>query len=279
MALIDPPDYVAIDPILIYEVNDLPPEIYHRLLQLIGWLWVTRRNGKPLAVTIGELAERWEVAERTAYHTLQTLGAAGYLTIHFSRGRTDLERGPRITDVPQAARGGDHTPGEPATDVPQAARGGDHRPREAVTEHNLCAMSLHERGDICATPLHKGPNSYGVVDPGSSGQQQQTINPAVQCRCTEAGIWPERACELAADPWVTEERVRLTVQHFQAKQRRGEPVGGRPIQDVAALAWDSLRNHREPPGEDPGSDYWRQFVEENNRRRFIEGPYADSIQH
>ena len=131
MAIKDPPDYVAIDPCLIYGDTDLPPETHLRLLQLVGWMWVTKRSGKPLGVKIEELAERWGISQRTAYHTLQSLGAQGYLNIHYSRGWTYLERGPMITgEQPQAARGDEHTPGEPAHTGRERRQ--PNRPREAA---------------------------------------------------------------------------------------------------------------------------------------------------
>lgn len=265
MPLIDPPDYVAIDPILIYKANDLAAESYRRLLQIVGWLWVTRRNEKPLGVTIAELAERWQVAERTAYHTLQALGKAGYLTIHYSRGRTYLERGPRITDSA-------YMPGDLATE--QAARGGSHTPGDPATEHNPRAMRLHEQEESCATTLHKEPNNYVVdVDLDQNQHHQHiVIDPAVQQRCTDVGIWPEAARELAGDPWVTEERVRLTAAYFEDKRRRGEPVGGRPVANVAALVVGSLKSHREPPRD-------RVRCAERDRNRYIEGDYAEFIKH
>jgi hypothetical protein len=272
MAIKDPPDYVAIDPCLIYGDTDLPPETHLRLLQLVGWMWVTKRSGKPLGVKIEELAERWGISQRTAYHTLQSLGAQGYLNIHYSRGWTYLERGPMITgEQPQAARGDEHTPGEPAhtgrerrqpnrpreAATQQAARGGEHTPGEPATDniHNPGATPLHETGENApsrATPLHTANTSIvdgvDLTDPSLKHHQQtNTINAAVQQACTEAGFWEDVALELAGDPWVTPERVGRTVDDLQARKDRGELVSGRPIGNVPALAAANLRRHQEPP--------------------------------
>lgn len=62
----------------------------------------------------------------------------------------------------------------------------------------------------------------------------------------DAGFWPEVTAELCDDPWVTPERVTRTVDALQAKQARGERIGGKPIANVHALAVASLRGHREP---------------------------------
>ncbi len=86
MPLKDPPHYVGLDPALIYGAHDLTAEAYQRLLQLIGWMWVTHRTGKPLGATIAELAERWKIAERTVYYTLKLLSEKGYISTSFDGG-------------------------------------------------------------------------------------------------------------------------------------------------------------------------------------------------
>jgi hypothetical protein len=106
------------------------------LLQIVGWRWVTKWRERPeekaLRTNIAELAERWKVAERTAYYRLQVLVEKDYLNVHYGTGRRiSLTLGPRAIHS---------TPGEPPT---QAVKDGDttgherwqhDRPREAATQ-------------------------------------------------------------------------------------------------------------------------------------------------
>jgi hypothetical protein len=274
MALSEPPQFVAVDLALVYEpCDDIPAELYRRLLQLIGWMYVTKKNGRDFGVTIAELSERWKISERSVYHSLQTLGATGYITINYARGRVYIRRGPKITDNRPREAADNNTLGEPATQ--QAARGGDtdNRPREAATAHNPRATGLHETGEVRAMPLHDDPNINVVV--GSTfleedqQQQQETVTDAVQSACTAAGLWPDIALELERDAWATPARILGWYEHLAGMQERGEKIGGRPIGSIQALMMSHLRAHREPPAPHV----------QNDRRRFISGKYADCIEH
>jgi len=150
MTLKDPSKYVSIPPALIFGADELQRESYKGLLQLVGWMWVTKwwtDNGssKPLCTSLPELAERWGVAERTVQWRLQQYSDHGFLVVNYGRdGRVTITMGHRALDdnyrpreaannmqsksaQPQAARGGettgrvrrqDNTPGEPADNTP-----------------------------------------------------------------------------------------------------------------------------------------------------------------
>jgi len=250
MTLKDPPSYVGLDPALIYGVHDLKRETYQRLLQLIGWMWVTRKTGSPLGTSIQELAGRWDIAERTVYHTLQTLADKDYIAVEYTDSRAYIMKGPRCQTY-------NNTPGEPdtTTQQQQAARGGNRASR---------ASCLHETGGSRATRLHGPTNSSVVVvvsdDPDCGQPQQQTTTGAAQTAMEAAGMFPDKAAELAADPWVTEQRIGAWLDRLQA-----DPS----IRNLPAVLYSNLKHHREAPAQRQARD----------SRRFIEGDFADYVQH
>ena len=72
-------------------------------------------------------------------------------------------------------------------------------------------------------------------------------------------MFPDKAAELAADPWVTEARITAWLDRLEA-----DPG----IRNLPAVLYSNLKHHREAP---PRAT--------SERRRFIEGEYADYVQH
>lgn len=276
--LIDPPDFVSLAPALIYECDDLARENYKALLQVAGWMWVTKRHKLPLKTTLGELAERWGIKVHAVRTRLQVLSDREYLDARFQDdGMILLQLGPRALH-----RTYNNTPGEPATHTPSES-GHNNTPREVATKYTqgepgdntpreVATHTPGEPGDNTpsANCLHSAPgveckqfalpinnSNVVVVDPilsSTENQQQQQLIIAL----VEAGVFPDVAPELAADPWVTPDRV----ERWRAALERNER-----IKSVGAVLTDNLRHHREPPG--PKQD----------RRRYVDGQYADYIVH
>jgi len=269
MTLKDPPNYVGLDPALIYGVHDLKRETYQRLLQLIGWMWVTRKSGKPLGTSIEELAERWDIAERTVYHTLQTLADKEYIQVTYANNQAHIIKVPRCQDNrPREAAHTQHA-GRAGT---QHARGaGNHnRPREAAEQ---------QESDLVQSACTVQPDctNSSVVVVGSTSddhieslQLQQTINSAAQDLMERAGIFGDKAAALAADPWVTEERVQAWYMQL---------ANDKAIRSVPAVLYSNLKAHREPSQSTNDDDYWEKLADEKRRRRYIEGQWADIIEH
>ena len=74
---------------------------------------------------------------------------------------------------------------------------------------------------------------------------------------------PDVASRLAADPWVTEERIRRSIAGLRADAT---------VIKLDAVLAANLAAHREPP---PTAEE----CEERNGRRYIDGPYAEYIRH
>jgi len=269
MALKDPPTYVGLDPALIYGVHDLKRETYQRLLQLIGWMWVTRKSRNPLGTSVEELAERWDIAERTVYHTLQTLAEKDYIGVTYTDSKVHIIKGPRCQD--NRPREAVHTQQVAGGDTQHARGAGNHnRPREAASQQDT---DLVQAG--CTVQAGCANSSVVVVgstsdDQTESLQLQQTSNSAVQDLMERAGIFGDRAASLASDPWVTEDRVNAWCMQL---------AGDKTIRSLPAVLYSNLKAHREPPSPKGDDDYWRNFVEQQTRRRYIEGEWADIIEH
>ena len=253
MPLKDPPDYVVLDPALVYGVHNLQRETYQRLLKIIGWMWVTRKSGKPLGTTITELATKWDISERSVYHTLKQLSDKGYIEVSYKGGWAYIVKGPSCTTY-------NNTPGEPDTISQQAARGGD-------TESH--ASSLHEPAPLSEGNAKKwrSPNTSSVVVVGSTSgskdqelQQLTSISP-VQSALEQAGVFADKASELAADPWVTLSRVEGWVLHLEQDPK---------VRNVAAVLYSNLKNHREPP-----APVWPEL----DRHRYIKGESGQYVKH
>jgi len=119
--------------------------------------------------------------------------------------------------------------------------------------------------------LHEPNTNSPVVVVGSASsesqlQLQQTINAAVQTACIAAGIFDDKAAELAADPWITEERIKRWHDDLLRQQRAGIHIGS-----LAALLWSNLKHHREPP---PSAE----DRERQQRLAFIGGEYGDYVE-
>ncbi|HFD40855.1 MAG TPA: hypothetical protein ENJ31_13515 [Anaerolineae bacterium] len=136
------------------------------------------------------------------------------------------------------------------------------------------AMPLRENsdsGDPRAMPL-RGPNinnSVVVVVPFSPEEQQQqqhNINQAALEKLLAIGIWESTAEELAADPWITVDRIERALADLMAQERAGQTWRT----NRQAVLISNLRAHREPP---------RRRPPEDDRRRFVSGEYADIIEH
>ena len=89
------------------------------------------------------------------------------------------------------------------------------------------------------------------------------MRPEVVEALLACGVWEPEAHELAADPWVTVERVRRSEDELLAQ----ESAGQRWRTSRQAVLVANLRAHREPPAPESGG------------RRFVEGPYAEFIEH
>jgi len=87
-------------------------------------------------------------------------------------------------------------------------------------------------------------------------------DPAILTKLRSAGVYAGPARELACDRWVTMERIDRWIVLLE-----GDPT----VLSVAALLTVHLRNHEEPkpPANAIGQD----------RRRFIQGEFADCIVH
>ena len=212
MGLVDPPKFVSIPPVLIYGAEDLEREHYKALLQLFGWLWVTKRHGRDLTTTTTELMERWGVAERTVYHRLQRFGELGYLAVRVDGGRCYIRPGPRVA-------------------------GSEFR-----------ASSLHEGEEVGASSLHYSISSVvgGISDPGDQDQElpTTTIDGELVKLLRLRGVHPGRVERLARDPWVTADRVEAWWVDL-VRQEREEP--GR-IRSKSAVLAANLEAHYDPPG-------------------------------
>jgi hypothetical protein len=252
-ALHDPPEFAHLPVALVYGAGDLAPELRLAIQQIAGWMWVTRTKGvawgrgKSLGVTIGELAERWAISERTVQWRLQRLAEADYLETQYTGGGwVKLRLGSAALDTHTQT----HTHTDTHTDT--GSRNGIAR------ESDSHAMPLRDR----ATPL-RGPNTNIVVgvdtDPPEDTQQQQDTIAALRA----CGVWEPEARELAGDPWVTAERVQRSDDELLAQ----ETAGQRWRTSRQAVLVANLRAHREPPAPESGG------------RRFVEGPYAEFIEH
>jgi hypothetical protein len=86
-----------------------------------------------------------------------------------------------------------------------------------------------------------------------------TPRPGILALCRKHGIWPEPAAILAADPWVTEDRVTRW-----AALLRADPA----VRSLPAVLYSNLKQHHEPPP-----------PENDDQNPFLGGPYADYIEH
>ena len=255
--LIDPPDYCALPPALIYDCDDLERENYKALLQLAGWMWVCRRSKRPLRTTITELAARWRIKSSATYTRLRILTRLHYLMACYGPDSTvEITLGPRAlhrsTGDNNPGEPGDNTPGEPADNNP--GEPGDNTPGELADNtqgepgndnpgelgNNPRANSLHEKQGSCKLFARKpATNSNSdlvvVVDPDLDRlQQQQTIIAAL----VKTGVFSDIAARLAADPWVTEQRIAAWRANLAANPR---------VKSLGAVLAANLRAHWEPP--------------------------------
>jgi hypothetical protein len=76
-------------------------------------------------------------------------------------------------------------------------------------------------------------------------------------------VWPDVASRLAADPWVTEDRIRRSIAGLAADAT---------VIKLGAVLAANLGHHREPP---PTAEE----VEEREGRRYIDGAYAEYVRH
>jgi hypothetical protein len=109
-------------------------------------------------------------------------------------------------------------------------------------------------------------NGVVVVDPDplrSGDQQQQQQQQQRQQMLLDAGVWPDVAPRLAADPWVTEDRIRRSIAGLRA-----DPT----VIKLGAVLAANLGHHRQPP---PTAEE----LEARRARRYIEGAYAEYIRH
>ncbi len=264
MTLIDPPEYCALPPALIYDADDLERENYKALLQLAGWMWVCRRRRTALRTSVPELAARWGIGTGAVYTRLRILARLGYLVISYNPnssvditlGPRALHRGDNYTPGEPAnntpGEPGDNTPGEPADNTPGEL--GDNTPGEPAHitqgEPGLRANSLHENQASCKQFARKPHTTNDLVvvvvdpDPDRSKQQQQTISTALR----ENGVFGDIADRLAADPWITVERIAAWVANLAANPR---------IKNLGAVLAANLRAHWDPPA----------AVAESNRTR------------
>jgi len=243
-------------------------------------MWVTRKTGNPLGTSVSELAERWGIAERTVYHTLQALADKDYIGVTYAHNRVYISKG----------QGCHHyTLGEPAH-TQQVAGGDEQHAGGAGTQQAEGVSEQHARGagdtnipqevvpESCA--VQEGCTySSGVVVVGSDSDlnsgslqpQQPTSKSAVQVLMESAGMFEDKAAELAGDAWVTEERV----QDWYVQLADDDAVRSLP-----AVLYSNLKAHREPTRPKDDGDYWRDFVERQNRRRYYtEGKWADIVEH
>jgi hypothetical protein len=255
--LIDPPDYVAIPPALIYGAEDLERELYRALLQITGWLWVTKRHQKPLITTVGELADRWQIAERTVYDRLQRLADRGYLQVSYANTRVYIRPGAQHTHTHTPGEPA-HIPGEPETHTPgePAHTHTDQKPDFAVVQ-TACTARANSLHETAATLTSNSSSCRSDQNYELDPDQQQ-----LQLLLVSAGVFGDIAARLAADPWTTAERINA----WTAALARDKGV-----RNLGACLNSNLTAHREPPP-DPDDD--RQA-----RRRFISGKYAHLIEH
>jgi hypothetical protein len=196
VALIDPPHYVAVPPALIYQAHDLERETYKALLQIAGWMWVTRKHGKPLRTTIAELAARWRIGRRAAYYRLHVLRQRGYVAIdrtpsgglHLSLGPTTPAVRPLAGSEPALDEA--HTrPLEDPVSGGEAAANAAHtnRPREAAPN------AAH------TTPGEPAPNATHTRPREAAQDDMKTAEPAVSppSPCPQEGICVK---QLSRDP-------------------------------------------------------------------------------
>jgi hypothetical protein len=244
--LIDPPKYVNVPVELIYYADDPDGELYRAALQIMGWMWVTKRSGRPLLTSTAELAQRWGVARRTAYARLQRLAERGYIRVSHVDGQVQIWPGARQaqhTDTPGDMVTHTDTQAEPAT--------------RAGLLHEMQAGGTNRAGVLHERASRRDTNNVVVVDPSREpGQQQQLLLVA-------AGTFTDVAARLAADPWVTAERIEGWIDALRA-----DPA----IRNLPACLAANLAAHREPP---PTAEE----CEERNGRRYIDGPYAEYIRH
>jgi len=219
MPLRDPPLGVWLEPWLIYDIDDLERETYRALLQLVGWMWVTKKTGGPLRTTVAELAQRWGIGERAVYSRLAAYRERGYIELEVRQGRVTVRLGSADTNKQtnkqtNSGEGRDHV--DMWSDLP-----GERRDHSAGVDRRNISGSGSSSSNPDPELLHQTP-----------------INAAVQGKLTFLGVRPAAAMQLAADEWVTMERVL----RWEAALRADESV-----RSVPAVLFTNLRDHWEPP--------------------------------
>lgn len=227
MGLVDPPKGVWLESWLVYEVDDLERETYRALLQLVGWMWVVRKDGRPLRTTVRELAERWNVGERAVYSRLAAFRERGYLELDIQSGCVSVRLVHKQTN--------------------KQTHSGRAEVRESWDHGD-------ERGD------HGVGAKSGIINSGSGSDlddpetlQQTTINRRVQCQLLECGVRPAAADVLARDEWVTVRRVIRWVEALEADDS---------VRSVPAVLYANLREHWEPPlgPDEQRREVYRQYA-------------------
>jgi hypothetical protein len=191
VALIDPPRYVAIPPALIYQAQDLERETFKALLQITGWMWVTRQQGTPLRTSIDELAARWRVGRRAVYYRLRVLRQRGYLAVDRTpRGGLLLSLGPTTPAVrplagiedprrsprsPRRGSAGDVSGGEPAPNETHTTRPREAAPNASHTRPREAAQHDVETAGSAVSPPSSCPQKGICV-------KQLAQDPSLSCK-------------------------------------------------------------------------------------------------
>ena len=281
--LIDPPQYVSVPPALIYQAAGLERENFRALLQIVGWLWVTRRHGRPLGTSVAELAARWGIDDRSAQARLQVMEEGGYLLVERRAGRVYVRLGPgceggETNNLPAGepapapgARDHDLPAGEPAP-APgardQDTPAGEPAPAPGARDHDTPAGGNRRKQPARKQPARKqlaraniNNSNVVVVDPDPDRieqQQQQLIIRAL----VQAEVFADVAEQLAADEWITEERIAGWYAEL-AEQKAAGRIGC-----IGAVLANNLRYHREPP---------RTAEERERARRRVPSAYEEFV--
>jgi hypothetical protein len=116
--------------------------------------------------------------------------------------------------------------------------------------------------EYCSCPE---PDSLpSTLTPDQLAQPAQEMSATGQS-LVAVGVYPHVARELAADPWITAERVDAWLRDLREQNRKRPGT----IRSVPAVLAANLKAHLEPPSHPSPPD--------NDRRRFTSGPYADWI--
>ena len=84
-----------------------------------------------------------------------------------------------------------------------------------------------------------------------------------------AGMFSDKAAELAADPWVTEDLVEKWVVQLRSDGA---------IRSVGAVLYSNLKAHREPPEIATDDDYWQKLADRRKREWYTQGEWADIVE-